>query len=552
MLLSATPYRMFTTPDDPGEEHYTDLIQTISFLQDDPQQTQAFQSALTLYGRELLRIGSDDGTALKRARDEVTSILRRVMVRTERLAVTENRDGMLKEVTCSKVLVTERDLDSFLALQDLARSLDVAEVMEYWKSAPYLLNFMDDYDLKQKFSRVIEGSQVPIPTIEATDRGLFLNNEDVTAYRELDPGNARLRNLVHDMLDSEAWRLLWIPPSWKYYEAEGEFAQVPGGVTKRLIFSSWQVVPKVVAALMTHEAERRMLGIGPGGEPGSQSAEARKRRRGLLRFSVFADRPTGMPVLGLMYPSFVLATEGDPLKWATTGPALQTQTLAEVLRKALSTCEFLLKDVTKDAPVDGDVDERWYWAAPILFDLNRDAASAKAWLGQANLAGQWRGLEAEPSGAEVADGDDAEADGAWAEHVRAARQIAEAPSDLRRPPADLAEVLALFAIASPAVTVLRALARVSGGLQRVTDVSLRNQAGQVAEGFRSLFNQPEVTVMLRLVSTEEPYWQRVLEYCARGGLQASRCFRPITSKDWPRRWDGDARGPHAEDRYRCR
>jgi len=46
-------------------------------------------------------------------------------------------------------------------------------------------------------------------------------------------------------LDSEAWRLLWMPPSWQYYEPEGEFAPPAGrDITKRLIFSSWQVVPK--------------------------------------------------------------------------------------------------------------------------------------------------------------------------------------------------------------------------------------------------------------------------------------------------------------------
>ncbi len=56
------------------------------------------------------------------------------------------------------------------------------------------------------------------------DTGALLSRDDVSAYRQLDPGNARLRNLVHDMLDSEAWRLLWMPPSWRYYEPEGEFA----------------------------------------------------------------------------------------------------------------------------------------------------------------------------------------------------------------------------------------------------------------------------------------------------------------------------------------
>ena len=524
LLLSATPYRMFTMADDSGVDgHYGDLIQTIGFLQNDPERTRGFQSALTAYGKELFRIGSDDGVALRHARDEVASMLRRVMVRTERLAVTPDRSGMLKEIMCPDTRVTERDIDSFLALQGLARSLDLPDVTEYWKSAPYLVNFMDEYDLKRDFVNIIEGPRVPAEVVQALsgNTGALLSREDVLAYRQLDPGNARLRNLVHDMLDSEAWRFLWMPPSWHYYEPEGEFAQPAAQIlTKRLIFSSWQVVPKVVAALITHEAERRMLGIGPSGESGSQGPEARKKRGSLLRFSVLGDRPTGMPVLGLLYPSFVLAREADPRQWAAAGPASVVPKLQEVLERARTACARLLEDITKNAPGDGDVDERWYWAAPILLDLNRDAESAKAWFGQANLAGQWRGTEAAPSDDEVADEDEPGVEDAWALHVRAARNMASNSVDLKRPPANLAEVLALYAVAGPAVTALRALARVAGGLQRVTDKSLRNQAGQVAEGFRSLFNQPDVTVMLRRVNNEEPYWQRVLEYCARGGLQA--------------------------------
>jgi len=522
LLLSATPYRMFTTADEPGSDgHYADLIQTIGFLQNDPEQTLAFQRALATYGRELFRIGVDDGEVLRRARDQVTSTLRSVMVRTERLAVTADRSGMLKDVACSDVCVKERDIESFLALQKLARSLEVSDVTEYWKSAPYLINFMDEYDLKRNLVDMIAGPGISTGTFEALsgDTGTLLSKEDVSAYRALDPGNARLRNLVRDMLDSETWRLLWIPPSWRYYESEGEFARPSvQPLTKRLIFSSWQVVPKVVAALITYEAERRMLSIGQGGEAGSNGSEARRKRRGLLRFSLAGDRPTGMPVLGLLYPSFALAIEADPRGWATTSPGSPILALQMVLDRARGVCMRLLEHITENAPGDGDADERWYWAAPILLDLYHDAASAKAWFGQANLAAQWRGAEAAASDDETVDADDLETEDAWAAHVRVARDLVSDPANLGRPPADLAEVLALNAVAGPAVTALRALARVAGGLQRVTDKSVRNQAGQVAEGFRSLFNQPDVTVMLRREG--KAYWQRVLEYCARGGLQA--------------------------------
>src|SRR5207245_4000461 len=126
-------------------------------------------------------------------------------------------------------------------------------------------------------------------------------------------------------------------------------------------------------------------------------------------------------------------------------------------------CLGLLKDVTKDAPTTGDVDERWYWAAPILLDLARDPIHAKSWLGQANLAAQWRGTQA-PVLPEDLTQEDVESDDLWAAHVRTARDVVSNPGGLGRAPVDLAATLALLAVAGPGVTALRALAGGCGGL----------------------------------------------------------------------------------------
>ena len=50
------------------------------------------------------------------------------------------------------------------------------------------------------------------------------SGEHSSAYDELDPGNARLRALAADMVESEAWRLLWMPPSLPYYAPGPPFA----------------------------------------------------------------------------------------------------------------------------------------------------------------------------------------------------------------------------------------------------------------------------------------------------------------------------------------
>ena len=78
------------------------------------------------------------------------------------------------------------------------------------------------------------------------------------ATSQVDPGNAKMRGLTHDVLDRGAWKLAWLPPSLPYYETAGAYADPPlRDFTKRLIFSAWSVVPKAIAAMLSYEAERR-------------------------------------------------------------------------------------------------------------------------------------------------------------------------------------------------------------------------------------------------------------------------------------------------------
>ena len=55
------------------------------------------------------------------------------------------------------------------------------------------------------------------------------------------------------------WRLLWMPPTLPYWPLEGPF-EGKERATKRLLFSAWNVVPDVVSAVLSYEAERLMMG----------------------------------------------------------------------------------------------------------------------------------------------------------------------------------------------------------------------------------------------------------------------------------------------------
>jgi hypothetical protein len=60
-------------------------------------------------------------------------------------------------------------------------------------------------------------------------------------------------------LKKQGWKYLWIPPSIPYYELDGAFKDC-WGYSKTLIFSSWKLVPRMVASLVSYEAERLCIG----------------------------------------------------------------------------------------------------------------------------------------------------------------------------------------------------------------------------------------------------------------------------------------------------
>lgn len=534
LLLSATPYRMYSTADAEDKErnaHYEDLIKTVGFLQGGQDKAKPFEQALARYREAIFGLGKEGGhTELLAARDEVTEILRKVMVRTERLTVTVKRDGMLRSMPLASAPLEGADVRSYLTMQKVARAVRHGDVTEYWKSSPYLLNFMKDYDLKEDFVDALGDPKQSLEVAKALvdGREALLSREAWLSYRRIDPGNARLRTFANDVLKDGAWRLLWLPPALPYYRPAGDYAaEGVSAVTKRLVFSSWQVVPTAVASWLTYEVERRMFGISDEGKLDSNSKEARKKRRGLLRFAIADDRPAGMPLLALMYPSTVLARIGDPLQ--VQEGARADVTLEDVLRRTRTAIESKLKDLAWFKPeAAGDADERWYWAAPLLLDLEASPAPTRSWFGQANLAGEWGG-SASHDGDE--DDDEAAEPGdrlGWAKHIDVARKWVKVDDAERRtlgtPPADLAEVLAHLAVAGPAVCAARALARVSGGFERLTDSALKNSAGRIAFGLRSLFNQPTAMAVIRGPEESDrdnvSYWRSVLEYAASGNVQA--------------------------------
>ncbi len=144
------------------DDHHVDFLCTVEFLQQSSESTTRFALQLKHFRRELYRLGEGGEYEISALRDEIEDSLRRVMSRTERI-VEPGEDGtrgdMLKEVSAQGVTLKAEDVHAFTQLQRVASALDQPQVVEYWKSAPFLLNFMHQYKLKEKFREQAESHE---------------------------------------------------------------------------------------------------------------------------------------------------------------------------------------------------------------------------------------------------------------------------------------------------------------------------------------------------------------------------------------------------------
>lgn len=503
LLLSATPYRGLTLHHETEDDHYADFLDLLRFLENGD--AAGCKEILAEYRATLPDLMTPEGLVrLRTAKMALQRRLSRVIARTERLSSSKMRDGMLLDAPPADATLRGTDIRGFLGAQSIADAVDEGDVVEYWKSAPYLFNFMDNYALKRAFKEAPEKDKVVKLVRKFPET--FLNLERARTYLPIDPANARLREVLSETVDRGMWRLLWIPPSLKYYAPEGPFAAPDlASATKRLIFSAWHMVPRAVASLISYEAERCMMRAA---HPRAQlTQDDWKKQRGLLRFRISEGRPAGLPILLLIYPCLTFARDCDPRDLARNGHL----TAKEVSLRFAEKIRLLIEELGIEREAGGATDDRWYWLAPMLLDYAEFPEQAESWWERPELAQLWAGVEA------------GEEDEAWASHVDEARRTVEAirkgNEKLGMPPEDLFSVLALAASAGPATAAVRAYARASR-TDAALHLSIRDMAARTGRAFLSLFNHAEVIEAVRTEFRGEPYWERVLEYAHAGGLQA--------------------------------
>jgi hypothetical protein len=182
--------------------------------------------------------------------------------------------------------------------------------------------------------------------------------------------------------------------------------------------------------------------------------------------------------------------------------------VSEILSELDFSISALLPAIGGTAGATGDgADERWYWAAPLLLDLQDDGERTRQWFAQKGLAKLWAGG--------LAASDDGVAQG-WADHLKLAVDVINNRVELGPPPTDLSRVLAEMALAGLGVTAMRAVNRILGA----ENPDGRAYAAPLAYSFLHLFNLPEAMYLVRDRQRKAPYWRSVLDYCVAGNLQA--------------------------------
>ena len=505
LLLSATPYKMLTLYGDEGEDHYSDFLRTCSFLcEDDEEVMRGLRAAIRRYRLGLLD-GQGHAQDLDEARRDLEAMLLRLMVRTERVRVTAEGDAMLAGHKSTPSLEPE-DLMQARVIDRVAASVKAHDPIEYWKSAPYLLNVMRRYRLKDRFMALRDDPPADLVAAVRDSEAWLLKQEGVERYDRITPANPRLRQLLADTVEREQWKWLWMPPSLPYLEPGAPYDGNVAGSTKSLVFSSWVVVPDAIAAFCSYEANRRMLARESDSPTYPGYSELHRSRGRLLDFPVRDGRPGAMNNMLLLYPSPALAEIGDPLALAFDAggrPVPANEALRRV--KARIRRRFAEEGIEISSDASGSTDQRWYWAGPAMLDRKLYPDTA-AWVGEAE---HW--LPSTPDGS---------AHWGFGQHVAEFRRAMTGRLDLGHPPEDLFEILAIVSLAGPGVCAHRALRRV-GSLNQA-DPQLLSGAARVAQGLRTTFNMPESTALVRALSPDRGtrYWELVLRHALAGNLQA--------------------------------
>lgn len=261
LLLSATPYKPYSTIEEISqnndEEHYVEFMQVMDFIFTDEVKRIKFKEIWSNYSNKLVEFKNKDYTTLKICKNEAEKAMYQGVCRTERFNV--NKNGIIDDKQAREIEIGEGDIISYIRIQSLLKSIGASSIpIDYVKSCPYLLSFMNQYKQKREIVNYFN-THNDYSLLNEGKSSLFLNRNQIQNYKDISMNNARLENLKEILFKNEFEKLLWIPSSKPYYITNSIFDKNTNA-SKILIFSSWEMVPKMIAGMISYEAERLTVG----------------------------------------------------------------------------------------------------------------------------------------------------------------------------------------------------------------------------------------------------------------------------------------------------
>uniref|UniRef100_UPI00298D84E8 helicase-related protein n=1 Tax=Treponema sp. TaxID=166 RepID=UPI00298D84E8 len=517
LLLSATPYKMYSTLEEIDEEqideHYSEFLNVMKFLKPAEEDNQKFKEIWNNYSVKLkeLDFGSDVLLSAKKAAED--SMYENVC-RTERISSKDNADIIDTKDIETPIEVLEKDIKSYVQAQRLLDEIGASYSIpvDYIKSCPYLLSFMRDYQLKRDVERYFKKHSDCLSIVNKDT--LWLKKSSIDKYEKVPSNNARLEHIMNKVFSKNAELLLWIPPSKPYYAPQGKFKDIKN-FSKTLIFSSWEMVPRMLASLISYEAERKTVGTLAMerkddahyfyNEMADENSKTSKKRypSSRLNFSVKEGKANSMALFTLMYPSKTLTEAYNPIDCLNMNLSLQ-DIEKEIKRKIK---EKLSRLPNKDS---GRVDKRWYFFAPLLMD---DAEYVQDWL----FSDEYLSVYDDDSRS-------AKKQKGFLTHLYELQDLYESTEGgtlcpLGKRPPDLINVLVDMALASPAVCLNRTYLKYSK-----TSTFESYLPSQVAKLFINRMNTAESTAAVELAcgrkADDDAHWMNVLTYSKHGNIQA--------------------------------
>lgn len=537
LLLSATPYKMFALQSDEeqGENHFEEFKFIVDFLLNNEAKKKLFLEAWDEYSKSLLHLEERNWSFIKGEKRKVELLLKSIIARTERISVSDDKNTLLHPSKSNILWIKPADIRNFISADSVAVKLNnVNSPIEYCKSSPFPFSFMEGYQLQKVTQKEIANGNDEIKSALRKSRGSFLPTEQMNDYKPIENTNAKLTYLLDDILYNGGSDLLWIPPSLPYYQFAGAYTSKEH-FSKTLVFSSWIMVPKMIAALASYECERLTIGD----SRATANAEDRSERKyfhtgsdrhpkARLRFRIENNNFSTLSNYALLYPCLSLSELWKPLnKFQTLSELVEATTATiQTLLSQFTTSEFITEPTKKD-------DDRW----ALIYMLLLDRKFQKDKLGHlkdSKNSIDWKWFNQE-EGDSIAN--------QYFDKVFGELLFADSPRNLSatlltlggksenpikqvlhelklgQPPIDVARQMAYLTIASPAICSYRFLSTYTSEDKKIDHISFYG-AFRIADNFRKFFNVSENIAVIDKHSRPDSYWKNVLAYSAEGNFQS--------------------------------